>query len=55
MKTFAGNFDKVQDFEAAASAVESVNQRIQSCMEEAKKYNLRENLTNAPITDYSHL
>jgi len=55
VKTFAGNFNKVEEFENAAAAVESVNQRLQSCIDEAKKYNLRENLTNAPITDYTHL
>jgi hypothetical protein len=55
VKTFAGNFNKIEDIENAALAVESVNQRLQSCIDESKKYNLRENLTGAPITDYSNL
>lgn len=55
VKTFGGNFNKVEDYESAALAVESVNQRLQSCIDEAKKYNQRENLTGASITDYSHL
>jgi dynein heavy chain, axonemal len=55
VKTFAGNFNKIEEYESAAAAVESVNQRLQSCIDEAKTYNLRESLSGAPITDYSHL
>lgn len=51
--TFGGNFDKLDQYADAAEAVEFINQRLATCLEESKKFNLRENLCGLPITDYS--
>lgn len=50
---FSNNFNKLENYKEAAEAVESINARLAQCKEDAKRFNLRENLTQAPITDYS--
>lgn len=41
---FSNNFNKLEDYKLAADAVKSINDRLATCEDEMKKYNLRESL-----------
>jgi hypothetical protein len=45
----------LEDYKAAAEAVKSINDRLATCDDEMKKYNLRENLCGMDMTNYDEI
>jgi dynein heavy chain len=49
------SYDKMEKYLENAEAVESINQRLQECIEKSRIYNQREYLVGKETTDYSQL
>jgi uncharacterized protein YjaZ len=47
------SYDKMDKYLENADAVESINQRLQECIEKSRIYNQREYLVGKETTDYS--
>lgn len=54
VETFA-SYDNMDKYLDNAEAVESINQRLQECIEKSRVYNQREYLVGKDSTDYTQL